>query len=541
MMHYDKYITIFKRPLLNSVLRKGVADRPRHHGGMFALIMGAALILGGCSERAELFTNTVGAANNKLWDSVFKEEAPKKSQVKSPTFFGSSPIFLRDDVSKDKNILPQARASAGYENSVSHAPSANNPFIPVKKRANFLTFTGNDEYYGRDPDSLHFPFNNQQGVAARALNKRILQGPQYGKVDAMRDSQFNALLFEEYKRFSFYLFQKFKDELNTKYFINKAEFARMRRPVFPEDPSLWDLPAHNKYNLFSGWEELMQTMEHGGRDISPSIAAKAQVLFDCWVTEAELFRDQDTVIDCEHNFKNTLGLLQQSVEEYYQREYQVSTTFADYSYDPNLAILSPRSPAKNLFHYYQPNGDFADNLSPDLAPEQRGGVAYEERLPDENNNYIDGNQENAPPISDDAPIFEEFSYNDTGANPENTANLGGDMNNGNKFSVYFAFDSTRLDDRATRILQTLIAIYKSDEIIGILLSGYTDRAGDAAYNMNLSRRRAQVVRDYLFLHGVNDDNVRIIAHGEENLPFPTKDGVREQRNRVVLIELEQAK
>ena len=46
--------------------------------------------------------------------------------------------------------------------------------------------------------------------------------------------------------------------------------------------------------------------------------------------------------------------------------------------------------------------------------------------------------------------------------------------------------------------------------------GYADSSGSATYNLNLGRRRAEAVRDFLVKYGARTDQIRIGAHGERH-------------------------
>lgn len=63
--------------------------------------------------------------------------------------------------------------------------------------------------------------------------------------------------------------------------------------------------------------------------------------------------------------------------------------------------------------------------------------------------------------------------------------------------------------------------------------GHTDRAGDLALNLELSRRRAEAVRDLLVSRGVDPEVISVTSHGESNPLVPTEDDVPEPRNRRV--------
>jgi OOP family OmpA-OmpF porin len=70
----------------------------------------------------------------------------------------------------------------------------------------------------------------------------------------------------------------------------------------------------------------------------------------------------------------------------------------------------------------------------------------------------------------------------------------------------------------------------------VRVEGYTDATGPAEYNRDLSRRRAEVVRDMLIKAGIEAERLRVVAHGEDQ-PLATNetaDGRRINR-RVQLV------
>jgi OOP family OmpA-OmpF porin len=100
--------------------------------------------------------------------------------------------------------------------------------------------------------------------------------------------------------------------------------------------------------------------------------------------------------------------------------------------------------------------------------------------------------------------------------------------------VYFAWDSYALTpDAKTKLDQarTTLTDAKTGKLV---IGGHADKSGPENYNMDLSRKRAQAVGDYL---GLSHDqyDIEVSSYGEEQPLVPTADGVREQGNRVVII------
>ncbi|MDP1748828.1 MAG: OmpA family protein, partial [Reyranella sp.] len=69
-------------------------------------------------------------------------------------------------------------------------------------------------------------------------------------------------------------------------------------------------------------------------------------------------------------------------------------------------------------------------------------------------------------------------------------------------------------------------------------TGHTDTSGPEAYNMALSLRRANTVKDALVREGVPATAITVIGRGEAGLLVKTADGVREPQNRRVEIVIQ---
>lgn len=71
----------------------------------------------------------------------------------------------------------------------------------------------------------------------------------------------------------------------------------------------------------------------------------------------------------------------------------------------------------------------------------------------------------------------------------------------------------------------------------IRIEGHTDSVGSEAYNMDLSRRRAEAVRNLLVQRGVADSRLEVVAFGE-SLPVATNDTeAGRQKNRRVELKI----
>lgn len=106
------------------------------------------------------------------------------------------------------------------------------------------------------------------------------------------------------------------------------------------------------------------------------------------------------------------------------------------------------------------------------------------------------------------------------------------------YIVFFDWNSAVISPDASTILNSAAASTAGCTNGKFSVSGYADRSGSDKYNMGLSGRRADVVRDFLVSQGVPVANITTQAFGETNPRVPTADGVRELQNRRVEITVE---
>jgi OOP family OmpA-OmpF porin len=106
------------------------------------------------------------------------------------------------------------------------------------------------------------------------------------------------------------------------------------------------------------------------------------------------------------------------------------------------------------------------------------------------------------------------------------------------FLVFFDFDKSTLTPRALDIVKEAANVAKSGQNARVTCTGHTDTAGPANYNMALSLRRANTVKNALVKEGVPATSITVVGRGETALLVPTRDGVREPQNRRVEIVIQ---
>lgn len=107
------------------------------------------------------------------------------------------------------------------------------------------------------------------------------------------------------------------------------------------------------------------------------------------------------------------------------------------------------------------------------------------------------------------------------------------------YTVNFDFDSADITRKAGQIIAEAGAAIDEMKPGTVIISGYTDRAGSASYNMRLGEKRAKVVQSALDIRSrVSIGKLtEMRVYGEKNNKVKTEDGVREPANRRVKIEI----
>lgn len=88
-------------------------------------------------------------------------------------------------------------------------------------------------------------------------------------------------------------------------------------------------------------------------------------------------------------------------------------------------------------------------------------------------------------------------------------------------TVYFALDSSSLDDVARAALDRNAKLLRDHTDWTLTVAGHCDERGTVEYNQALGERRANSVRDYLVAAGIADSRLKTISYGKE---MPAVDG-----------------
>jgi outer membrane protein OmpA-like peptidoglycan-associated protein len=95
--------------------------------------------------------------------------------------------------------------------------------------------------------------------------------------------------------------------------------------------------------------------------------------------------------------------------------------------------------------------------------------------------------------------------------------------------LLFRTDEAVLADMTADRLAQLAGTLAGMTEIHIQLDGFADERGDADYNLNLSERRVQFIRDQLIDAGIHPDRINVSAHGESAAQDQTLDSYALER------------
>jgi outer membrane protein OmpA-like peptidoglycan-associated protein len=99
--------------------------------------------------------------------------------------------------------------------------------------------------------------------------------------------------------------------------------------------------------------------------------------------------------------------------------------------------------------------------------------------------------------------------------------------------LMFKINSASIDEGYKDDLRAAAEVFKKYDDTNILVEGHTDDTGAEAYNMDLSRRRAASVVEFLEAQGVSSTRLQTEAFGESQPKYPNDSEEHRSQNRRV--------
>lgn len=385
-----------------------------------------------------------------------------------------------------------------------------------------------------------------EGPEATSSEAASAQGPSF--TEALADEYRDMVRSEE---------QKYHDEFASQKFLRKADAAQSGDPVPPEDPNAWGIGGSDGVALAEARSRLVNALDKNARSTVPALAAKSQVQYDCWVERAGSDFPARDQLECANAYFANIGVVEDSVmpientqfNETLAREY---LAYADFEAQQQKDWIDSRHFGRKGLR--AANAQTNDEVLPELLG--RWNLLVTDEVPE----YVQarkrlmdaldaGARENAPQPAAIAQARFDCWVERTSEHNDNAyiekcrqefydalAQIegGGPVTEPmaqTEYLIFFDFDRSNIRDSERPKIQSAANDARARDANKVTVVGHTDTTGSLEYNMALSLRRADSVREALILSGVPADTIEVIARGETEPRVQTGDGVREQENR----------
>ena len=84
-------------------------------------------------------------------------------------------------------------------------------------------------------------------------------------------------------------------------------------------------------------------------------------------------------------------------------------------------------------------------------------------------------------------------------------------------NIYFEYNQAAIEEPAAAELHKIADLMQRNSFLQLTLGAHTDSRGSNAYNLKLSRRRAETTRDYLVSQGIAESRISFNYFGEEKI------------------------
>jgi outer membrane protein OmpA-like peptidoglycan-associated protein len=105
------------------------------------------------------------------------------------------------------------------------------------------------------------------------------------------------------------------------------------------------------------------------------------------------------------------------------------------------------------------------------------------------------------------------------------------------FTLYFLEGRDELTEESKAQLENVFAELKRRPLPDIVVIGHTDSVGSLEFNDQLSRARAERMREMLIQMGLPPERIQAAGRGKRELLVPTDDNISEPKNRRVEINV----
>lgn len=103
--------------------------------------------------------------------------------------------------------------------------------------------------------------------------------------------------------------------------------------------------------------------------------------------------------------------------------------------------------------------------------------------------------------------------------------------------VFFEYNKNDLTPAAHEVLNQQASWLMAHPHASVVIEGYCDERGTEEYNLALGERRANAVKTYLEVAGVDSSRITIISYGKSKVLFPGHDEAAWAQNRAAITTL----
>ncbi len=104
-------------------------------------------------------------------------------------------------------------------------------------------------------------------------------------------------------------------------------------------------------------------------------------------------------------------------------------------------------------------------------------------------------------------------------------------------ALRFDFDSATIRPEGRELLSRIAGVLLASRSFGLAIHGHTDYVGSVQYNLRLSERRAQAVKDYIAAAGIDPEIIVVKGYGKSSPIVAATDETSRAKNRRVEIAL----
>lgn len=106
-------------------------------------------------------------------------------------------------------------------------------------------------------------------------------------------------------------------------------------------------------------------------------------------------------------------------------------------------------------------------------------------------------------------------------------------------NIFFDLNSDKILVKSFSSLNEVALILRNNPALRLFVEGHSDNIGNPSYNLALSQKRAEAVKDYLVKQGIDISRMSAIGFGQERPIADNKTAAGKAQNRRVELKLAQ--